>query len=308
MDAVKLEGMMVQFPWGPLVIAGLFIVIFPLTAISTMNAAARNSVGTDGESTGTFVVLPAKGYNSPRVVLRFLEANAQWMKPAEVDKALWRLLALQNKRLKSYQSKIASDAINPKINRYSPPELTGLRTIKEENIRRLVKDMLADGFMLSSTEGMVYPEIDFPRISARFGFYASAPVAGYLRIMARESAQHFASDAALLISPDILARRIIAIETFFKENWMFPRHDDLAGLARKYVSAYLLGLDNTPAFNGRTRRLDGRFEQSYHQVVRIYPGTRLAGYITKYLSLLSQNDFQRTKPVLDFAVKTTADF
>lgn len=301
------RDIMIQFLWGPAVIAGLLLVTFPLAATSSLTAA-RNSDGPDEESAGTFVVLPARGYNSPGTVLRFLETNAQWMKPAEVDKALWRLLALQNKRLKSYEAKIASDAIQPRINRYGPPELTGLKTIKEDNIRKLVQNILADGFKLSSSEGMVYPEIDYPRISACFGFYASAPAAGYLRIMARECAQHFASNATLLISPDVLARRIIAIETFCEENWGFPRRYELAGLARKYIKAYLLGLDNTPAFSGRTRRLDGRFRQSFRQVVEKYPRTRLAGYIKEYVTLLSENDFQKTEPVLNFAAKTAMNF
>lgn len=293
-----------QFPWGPAIFAGFLILIFPLVGTGAAHAAVESSTRLDEDDLNSSI----RQSRAPRDLLRFLESNARQFKPSEVDKTLWRLLALQNKFLKSYESQLFSDAINPKLNRYTIPELIDLRTVKEENIKSLVKDILADGFILSTAEGMVYTEIDFPGISARFGRYASAPVAGYLRIMARETAQHFAEDAALKISPATLGRRIVAIETFLKENRWFTARNELNQLAEKYLGAYFLGLNNTPAFSYRTNRLDGKFLQSFHDSIVKYPQTRFAASVKDYLRVLSEHDFRKTPPVLDFARKTATNF
>jgi hypothetical protein len=300
--------MMSQFLWGPTIFAGFLILIFPLVGTGAAYAAAESSMKLEEESSTSFVDLPPREYKAPRDLLRFLEANAGLSKPPGVDKTLWLLLGLQNKYLKSYESQLFSDAINPKLNRYSIAELVDLRTIQEENIKSLIRNILADGFMLSSAEGMVYAEIDFPAISARFSRYASAPVAGYLRIMARETGQHFAGDGALMISPEVLGRRIISIETFLRENRRFARRNDLVTLAQKYLTAYLLGLNNTPAFSYRTSRIDGRFLQSYHHCVAQYRGTRLAVWVKDYLRVLAENDYQKTKPVVDLANKAANEY
>lgn len=297
-----------QFPWGPAIFASFLILIFPLIGTGAAHAAAENSTKLDEEGSSSLMAIPTRESRAPRAILRFLEANAGHLKPVKLDQTLWRLLALQKNYLKSYESQLFSEPINPKLNRYSLTELIGLREIKEENIRSLVKEILADGFMLSSAEGMIYAEIDFPKISARFGRYATPPLAGYLRIMARETAGHFTRDAALKISPETLGRRIIAIEIFLKENRRFVRRNELVSLAQKYLTAYFLGLNNTPAFNYRTNRLGVRFRQSYHDCVVKYPETRLAVLVKDYLRVLAENDYQKVKPVLDMANKAAAEY
>ncbi len=294
-----------QFRWKSSVFAGFFILIFPLTGTSAVYGTAEKL---EGEGFNSPKEVPVRDNKAPRELLHFLNSSAAGLKPPEVDKILWQLLSIQNKYLKFYEKQLCSDTINLKINRYSLPELMNIREIQEENIKNLVRNILADGLILAFAEGMVYAEIDFSGISAHFGRYASQPVAGYLRIMARETAGHFAEDAALKISPDTLGRRIVAIETFRKENRRFPRQNELAQLARKYFTTYMLGLNNTPAFRYQTNRLDGRFLRSYYDSVVIYPGTRFAACVKDYLKVLSENGFQKTKPVLEFAVKTAANF
>jgi hypothetical protein len=241
--------------------------------------------------------IPDRGRIAPRCLLRFLAANAGRLKPREVDKSILRLIALQKEYLKIYERRLFSGA---------------------------------DGFILSSSKGMADPEIDYPCLSARFGRYASQPVAGYLRIMARETAQHFATaqffataqhfdavqycakaqycakDAVLKIGPDTLGRRIAAVETYLRENRRFVRSNEVRELGQQYLTAYLVGMNNTPAFSSQTNRLNNRFYQSYQYSITKYPGTKFADLVKEYLNLLAENGFQKTKPVLDFATRAAA--
>lgn len=296
-----------QFRWRS-VVAGFLILTFPLMRAGTARAMVDSLAGADREDSGSSPAVLNEEDRTLRELWYFLEANASHLKTAEVDEAIWRLLALENEYLKSYEAELFSGSTNLKLNRYTLAELIGLREFQEEYSKDLVRNIPAEGFILSRAEGMVEAAIDFPGISARFGRYASQPVAGYLRIMARETGRHFAEDAALKISPDTLGRRIVAIETFLKENRRFPRQNELNQMARKYLSAYFLGLNNTPAFSYRTNRLNGTFLQSYRDSRANYPGTRLAAFIENYLRILSENGFQKTEPVLDFANKAIVNF
>lgn len=161
---------------------------------------------------------------------------------------------------------------------------------------------------LSPAGGGVGPDMNYLAISARFGRYASEPVAGYLRIMAREEAWHYAKDGRLLISPDTLGRRIAAIEKFLAENRRFPRRNQLIHLAQKYLIAYFLGLDNTSAFLDGTNRLNWVFLQSYRNLLAESPGSSFAVTIRGYLDTLEKNDFHKTKAVIDFVNKISIDF
>jgi hypothetical protein len=284
----------------PAIFAGFLFLVFPLIGFEAPCANAKNDPRPP-------VTDSRRGRIAPGDLLRFLDTNAGRLKPAEVDKGILRLLTLQKEYLKSYESQLFSDAVNPKLNSYNLQDLIRLRKIKEGNIKELVRNILADGFTLSSSEGMVYPEIDYPGISAHFGRYASKPVAGYLRIMARETAQHFAEDAALKISLDALGRRIVAIETYLKENPRFVRRNEVRELGQRYLTAYLIGLNNTPAFSYQTNRLNNRFYQSYQNTITKFPGSKFAGAVKEYLILLVENNFQKTRPVLNFATYTATN-
>jgi hypothetical protein len=293
--------------WGPVLFGGILFLMFPLPGTATIEAV-DGSIKIDQEKTDSILEPPVGKSFAPRDLLRYLTANAGKLKPLEVDKTLWRLFALQSQYLTIYESQLFSEPMNSKINRYHIYQLTNIQKIEDGEIRSLVTEIRSDAFELHSAEGMIYVEIDFPLISSHFGRYASVQMSDYLKIMARETALHFAEDGALKISPRILGERIMAIETFLCANKRFTRKKELTQLGQNYLFAYLLGLNNTPAFNYRTHRLDSRFLQSYRQIIAKYPATRFAALVQEYLKVLSKNDFKKTKLVLDFVTLSVTNF
>ena len=221
--------------------------------------------------------------------------------PAKVDDYLLQLITQQIESQKAYEKQLFSEAINPTINHYKLHELTKLQ-IKEESIKTLVQSFLADGFKLSSSEGMFYIEIDYPQIMTKYGPYASNQMSGYLQIMARETAKHFAEDAALIISPDELRDRIVAIENFSQKNPRFQRLAEVKKLDKMYRPAYLIGLNNTPAFNYQTNRLTEPFLKSFQSTVTKYPNSDFSRLIQDYLKVLQKNGYRKTQEVLEFAL------
>ena len=244
-----------------------------------------------------------RDFTAPGDIIRFLNVNGPRLAKKEVDQYLLQLIALQQIFQKSYERQLFSDTLNPGINQYKYQDLIALRNIKEEKIKDLVQRIYADGFKLSISEGMVYPEIDFSELRKKYGRYATREVLGYLRIMAAETTRHFSEDAGLMVSPDGLGGRIAAIEVFCKEFPGFVRLTEITKLHKMYLSAYLIGMNNTPAFSYTTNRLDDRFFKSYGNSMRLYKGTEFARLTGEYLKLLERNNYQKTQVVLDFVVE-----
>ena len=279
---------------------GIFIVAFLLLTFTLQGLVQPTAAA--GQSINN---TKPRQFTTPQDLMRYLNTHAKQLKPAKVDALIVQLIKLQQQAQPNYEKQLFAPAINPIINQYRLADLTKLNKIKEPAIKNLIQAILADGFKLSSAEGMVYLELDYPQIRARFGRYATKPLAGYLGIMAQETSRHFADDAALMISPDELGRRIVTIEKYLGANPHFPRHADLEKLYRYYLPAYLLGLNNTPAFNYQTNRLEASFLQSYQRSVIKYRGTRFAGQIQDYLKVLLKNNYRQTKQVLAFVTKAT---
>jgi hypothetical protein len=204
--------------------------------------------------------------NSPVSELTgFIEKNKTSLSRENMDKAVIGLVQVQQARLKDYEDKMFSPEINIPLNNYKYEDLLLLRNIKEEDIKNLLQDVFSNGYKLSASEGMYYPEIDYDKILKDFGGHASDKVAGYLEIMAAESNKHFASDAALIVSPDELADRIVKAEKFINSYPDFELVQQVEQFHSYYLTAYLLGLNNTPLFDYQTEKAKDSFIESYEK-------------------------------------------
>jgi hypothetical protein len=154
---------------------------------------------------------------------------------------------------------------------------------------------------------MYYFEIDYDKILKDFGRYASDKVAGYLEIMAAENNMHFAEDAALVISLDELANRIVKTEKYIGSYPDFVQTQQVLQLHNYYLKAYLLGLNNTPLFDYQTERAKETFLISYENTIANQSGTKLAGILEEYLILLKKSDYTRSEEIMNFINRVTSE-
>lgn len=246
--------------------------------------------------------------NSPVSELTgFIEKNKTSLNRENVDKAVLGLIEVQQARLKDYEDKMFSPEINIPLNNYKYEDLLLLRNINEEGIKNLLQDAFSSGYKLSASEGMYYPEIDYDKILIDFGGHASDKVAGYLEIMAAESNKHFASDAALTISPDELANRIVKAESFIGSYPDFELVKQVEQFHSYYLQAYLLGLNNTPLFDYQTEKAKDSFTESYEKTITNQKGTKLAGMLEEYMALLKKYDYTKSDEIINYVNKVTGD-
>ncbi len=233
-------------------------------------------------------------------IMEFIEANKTTLNRENLDQAVTGLIDIQQKRLKDYEDKLFAPEINIKLNSYKYEDLKQLSNIKEDEIKNLLQDAFGNGYKLSTSEGMHYLEIDYDKNFREYGQYVSDEVFGYLEIMAAESNKHFASDAALTISLDELVNRVIKTEKYINGYPGFVFINEIEQFHSYYLSAYLLGLNNTPAFDYQTLKYKDSFLKSYENTITNQKGTKLAGLLEEYLALLKKNDYTRTDEIIKF--------
>lgn len=273
----------------------LFLITLPILLVKSDHASAA------GPKTKTAAQSSLSASASPKAILLYLDTHQRRLKRSQVDSLIFRLIERQIRVKNQYERQLISDAINPIINQYPFEDLDQVANIKEPEIKYLIQQVYANGFKLSTSEGMVYIETNFPRILSKHGKFTSPTVLRYLRIMSAETARHFAEDAGLIITPDQLAARIVAMERFMAAYPGFKRMGDITPLYGYYRTAYFLGLNNTPAFSYETNQLTAEFLTSYRRTVKLYPDTALAKQIRKYISLLERNHYKKTEEVLKFS-------
>lgn len=236
----------------------------------------------------------------------FIESNKTDLSQENLDEAVVNLIEVLQTRLKDYEDKMFSPEINIPVNNYKYEDLVQLQNIKEDSIKNLLLEAFSNGYKLSVSEGMYYFEIDYDKILKDFGRYSSDKVAGYLEIMAAESNKHFASDAALIISLDELANRIIKAEKYIESYPDFNQIQHVKQLHNYYLKAYLIGLNNTPLFDYETGKAKDTFLKSYENTIAEQSGTKLAGIMDEYLVLLKKSDYNRSEEIMNFVNRVTS--
>jgi hypothetical protein len=235
----------------------------------------------------------------------FIEANKDNLSQENFDVTVVKLIEVLQAQLKGYEDKIFSQEINIIVNNYKYEDLQQLRNIKEDNIKNLLLEAFSNGYKLSVSEGMYYFEIDYDKILKDFGRFASDQVARYLEIMAAESNKHFAEDAALVISLDELADRTVKTEKYIDRYPDFVQVQQVKQFHDYYLTAYLLGLNNTPLFDYQTEKAKEAFLKSYENTIANQKGTKLAAILEEYLVLLKRSDYMRTEEIVNFVNRVT---
>jgi hypothetical protein len=244
--------------------------------------------------------------NKPaRELTGFIESNKASLSKENFDKAVLELIDVQQTRLKDYEDKMFSNEINIPLNRYKYDDLVQLRDIKEDSIKNLLQDAFSNGYKLASSEGMYYLEIDYGKMLNDFGGYTSNETAGYLEIMADEYNKHTAEDAAIVISLDELAGRIVKTEKYIDSYPGFAKIQQVKQFHNNYLKAYLLGLNNTPLFDYQTKKAKDKFLNSYENTIASQKATKLASILEEYLVLLKKSDYTRSEEIMNFVNRVT---
>lgn len=284
------------------VLAGVFIIV--LLVLGGCGKADKQVKPNQEELMNQYQVL-INEKKPARDLTGFIESNKTNLSRENLDKTVLKLIEVLENGIQDYDNKILSLETKVDINKYRYQDLAQLRNIREDSIINLLQDAYSNGYKLAASEGSYYFEVDYSKILNDFGSFALDDTAGYLVIMSEEYGRHTAVDAALVISPDELANRIVRTKKFIDRYPAFTRIEQVKMFHRNYLKAYLLGLDNTPLFDFQSKKAKEYFLESYRNTVDGHKGTELAAVVEEHLALLEKSDYTRSEEIMNFVNRVT---
>jgi len=163
-----------------------------------------------------------------------------------------------------------------------------IRFLAEHGIRSLRAE--GDMYFLPSDEALL----------AWFGAYLTPSMRDFLAFSAEEQRRPPAADAGLAIPSDEIGRRLAAAERYIADHPEAVPRDLMRQRYDWYLSAYLGGLPNTPAFDWRDGRFEPLLRESLERYVAEHAGTSSAAVIGRYLTMLQASGFREDAAVKQF--------
>lgn len=181
-------------------------------------------------------------------------------------------------------------------------------------LQELLQETIENGYKVETAEGQYFPVIDYTFYRR---YHAAVPpeMAAYLELMAVESEQPPAKDAALVIGWDEILRRAANQERFLR-TYGTPARGGEAGdgqgqgygyrtviaqavreLFKRYLRFALYGCDNTPLFDYWTKEMNPKARRAYEEYLSQADDGEFSAQIKGYLNVLAENDYRLTPAV-----------
>jgi hypothetical protein len=209
--------------------------------------------------------------------------------PADADEMLRAMDAYYTRNLPEAEKKFQAEKAQAELSKLNfriPVTQEQIDGIKDDEVRQMVAEALKGGYKLETSEGYVFPIVDYAALAA-LADKASPAMKDYLSIMAAESDKKTMTDAAFAISRDELVKRIIAAETYAKQYPGAPEQVKVEQWFVKYLTFYLVGLDNTPNYDD-SFHVTPEIKSHFEQTVLNHPGTVTAKLTAELLAILEK--------------------
>jgi hypothetical protein len=289
----------------------ILVLVFLFAGCSTKVVSPDNTIKTPELTESKSVKIMSEyrdlmnASSSPSEIMKYIEANIGNLSKEDGDTVVAGLIEVQKKQLQNYQEKLYSREMYVILSKYKFEHLIGLNII-EEDVKKFFENAFKDGYKLITAEGMVDFELDYENLDNKFSPYVTEKTAAFLSIMAIEAKAHFAADGAIIISLDELANRVINTENFLEKFGDSQYAKEIKQQYNWYLTAYLIGLNNTPAFSYEDNIIKQEVLSNFKSTMIKYNDSKLADIIKGYVELVTKNELKKTNEVLAFVTKVTA--
>lgn len=184
---------------------------------------------------------------------------------------------------------------------------TDLNILKNSNdniISGLAQDTLNRKYKLESSEGYVYPIVDYMEYKQFYGSYLSGQMNAFIDIMAEESENPSVKDAAIIIPLDEYVESIISLYEFEEKYGGFARIYYIVNMLNSRLWIYMGGIDNTPVFDFNGYIIQERLDD-FKVNTEKYKGTAFGDKLDEYLQLLDLESYKRTEKVSEYIENIT---
>jgi hypothetical protein len=234
-------------------------------------------------------------------LISFIDENTTEISPEGFDILLEKLEMVQKENIQYYTDLLFEDDWQNRLNAVFSRDIESkdLADIEDMQLKELMTEIFLGGFKLVALEGSFYPFIDY-EFFKRYAEYLSPMYFDYINVMALESNKISSRDAALTISWDELALRLINCEEFLLN---YPdetiRKRAVGDLYMRYLVSYIVGQNNTPSRNYEDNVVLPEVLESYDKLILEYPDHITTDLIRSYKEILAETDNTINDPVFE---------
>lgn len=237
-------------------------------------------------------------------IFTFLNEEVNTLSPEEATVLVTTLEEKQRESLSIVEEKYVEDNIQAKLfDALHPLIIEGeeiqLDHISDEEVLALIETTHEYGYKMESAEGMFHPVINY-ELYRQYEDYVTEDLHNYIQLMATETTDKAAEDAALAISWDELVQRTIQFEKFIHDHPNSIKVDDIEQLHDQYMYIVLYGLPNSPLFDDETNRANDEAVNAYKEQVSEDESLQTTTAIAQFLQILEENDRTLTDEVENF--------
>lgn len=237
---------------------------------------------------------------NPKVsqVLQFINDNIKNASKEVADQMITELEKQQSAYMAELETKFYEEDIQSALIQLhiAKGDVNDPSKIDNEKAKAVVQDTKDSGFKVETAEGMFFPIPDYS-VYRSFADYASDAMKAYIDIMATESDQVPAKDAALVIGWDEVIKRAMKQEAFVKNYPDSDKLEQVKQLYSLYVTYAMNGSNNTPLFSYDKNVMVDNAKDAYSKIDFSAADSEFAKQMKGYMELLKQSNYKLTAEV-----------
>lgn len=239
-------------------------------------------------------------------VAGFINNNIMDVSPEDGSKMVDEFERLQKDYLPQLENIFFTWDIQDKINsEYN--SITDQSEIKDTGLRELITGIRNNGYRVETAEGMYFPIIDY-EFYKKFKAHVTADRQDYIDIMAVESSNVPAKDAALVIGWDEVVKRALNQERFINTHTKSVKINEIKQLQQKYVTFTLYGCNNTPLFSYDTETFNPQAREVYLNTVANSNNSEFIKDLEGFLDVAAKNDYKLTSEVNQYRTSVSKKY
>ncbi|KAF1085604.1 hypothetical protein SPSYN_01747 [Sporotomaculum syntrophicum] len=248
-----------------------------------------------------FNALVANDSGDPAALNKFVASNIAKFSPENASELVIQLEKAQQDFLPEFETKFYSDSVTQKfVEAYiAGTDINNMQAVQDEELKQLLAQTKASGYKVDTAEGMFYPIIDYQQYQD-YSELVTPDIQAYINLMAVESNNPPAKDAALVVGWDEVLTRALNQEQFINTFSSSAKLADVQKLYGRYVQFCLLGANNTPLFSYEDKKMSTAAKESYAKVLAESKPSKLTEIMHGLLDIAEQNNNQLTTAVENY--------
>jgi hypothetical protein len=162
--------------------------------------------------------------------------------------------------------------------------------------------LAANGFRLATGEGMVFPVVDWVKLTDFFATKVTPAMKSYMEQTTKELLQPMMDDGGILLPLEEVADRAVWWEKFNQMHPFFVRREETQNHAKWLELMIVCGADNTPVFDYEDKVLP-EYQKVWAYIKEKYAGTNLEKSVRAMSDLIASEGGKCTKKVEQYREK-----